>query len=192
MKSNMSVAIFAVYLFGLIVSLNSSPMVPSSDETSGNNQGTNLPPLIKNYLVNVVLPSGGGISRDNQGTILPVSIRNFLKRLLSNVNENELPEDVLEWINGPDFLKELNDVKDETALNCSWNVQLDSEFIGQLIFTRNFICEIVKNHPINLSELIDSAREYIILFTKSKLRTGHHAITKELVDTFIKDVLNDY
>ncbi|XP_050444067.1 uncharacterized protein LOC126847729 [Adelges cooleyi] len=192
MKSNMSVAIFAVYSFGLIVSLNSSPMVPSSGETSGNNQGTNLPPLIKNYLVNVVLPSGGGISRNNQGTILPVSIRNFLKRLLSNVNENELPEDVLKWINGPDFLKALNDVKDDTALNCYLNVQLDSDFIGQLIFTRNFIRVVIKNNPINFNELIDSVREYIILFTKSKLRTGHHAVTKELIDTFIRDVENNF
>ncbi|XP_050434861.1 uncharacterized protein LOC126842049, partial [Adelges cooleyi] len=171
MKSIMSV----VYLFGLIVSLNSSPMVPSGGETSGtsepsgNSQETILPEPIRNYLVNVSLnssptvPSGGETSGasepsgNNQGTILPVPIRNFIINLLSKLNRNALPKDVLELINGPDFLKALNDVKDETALRFFSKVQLDSEFIGQLIFTRNFIREIDSKHPINLRQLQNSA-----------------------------------
>ncbi|XP_050435591.1 uncharacterized protein LOC126842591 [Adelges cooleyi] len=140
MKSNASVALFAVYLFGVIVSLNSSPMVPSGGETSGTSETSET---------------------------LPVSICNYILNILTPNRPGGIPGNEYKIITDPDFLKNLDSLKDNSFISDYLKFQLDSEFIARVTEARNQIFLGLENG--NSEDREKEARDALLDITKKKI-----------------------
>ncbi|XP_050439660.1 uncharacterized protein LOC126845139, partial [Adelges cooleyi] len=118
MKFNASVALFAVFLFGVIVSLNSSPMVPSGGETSGTSETSNS---------------------------LPVAIRNYILSVLTYNRPGGIPKNEYKSITNPDFLTNLDSLKDNSFISDYSKFLLDPEFIARVTEAQDQILLGLKN-----------------------------------------------
>ncbi|XP_050435601.1 uncharacterized protein LOC126842600 [Adelges cooleyi] len=176
MKSNMSVALFAVYLFGLFVLLKSSPRGPDDGETSGTSETSDSLPVSLNS--SPMEPSGGETSgtsetscvgeTSNRPNILPIPIRNYILNLLSIGNPKELPQAVKDLVKQPDFLKVLGGITDENILSFYTNIQLDTEFMARLIDARNNILLALKDENPEFV-ILKKTQHDLFEITKAKL-----------------------
>ncbi|XP_050439661.1 uncharacterized protein LOC126845140 [Adelges cooleyi] len=114
MKFNASVALFAVFLFGVIVSLNSSPMVPSGGETSGTSETSDtLPISIRNYILNILIYNRpGGLPTNEHDSIKDID---FSKNL-DSLKDNSFISDYLKFGLDPEFIARVTEVKDQIHL----------------------------------------------------------------------------
>ncbi|XP_050435596.1 uncharacterized protein LOC126842595 [Adelges cooleyi] len=102
MKSNTSVMLFAVYLFGVIVSLNSLPMVPGGGEISS--------------------------TYDNSSTC----IRNYITNILKYKTLSKLSTAELFILEDPNLLEKLDSFKDNSFISDYSKFRFDPEFIARV------------------------------------------------------------
>ncbi|XP_050435515.1 uncharacterized protein LOC126842546 [Adelges cooleyi] len=166
MKSSMSVALFAVFLFGVIISLNCSPMVPDGGETSGTSETSNTwLEFIRNFITKVFLnssPSGGETS-----DTLPISIRNYILNILIYNRPGGLPTNEHGSIKYIDFSKNVDSLKDDSLISDYLKFGLDPEFIARVTEAKDQIHLGLAER--NLVNKIDKVRASLLDITKKKI-----------------------
>ncbi|XP_050439659.1 uncharacterized protein LOC126845137 [Adelges cooleyi] len=201
MKSNASVALVAVYLFGVIVSMYSSPMVPDGGETSGTSETSNTCLVsLRNFitkLVTCIIPG------DDE--TLPPSIRNYIINIL--IHRSRPPGfsdgEILHIVTDPDFLKKIDSYKDNIFISDYLKFQLDPEFIARVTEVQDqIILGYLNENSVNQNKI---ARDALLDITKKKLNEmkdnnelktlENYAITDneliKVINYFISDVNMD-
>ncbi|XP_050439658.1 uncharacterized protein LOC126845136 isoform X3 [Adelges cooleyi] len=171
MKSNASVALVAVYLFGLIVSLNSSPMGTCGSKESETSD-TLLIPLNSSPMV-----PGGGETSEASNT-LPI---------LKHKSVNQLSKAELQIVTEHDFKKALAGVKNKSILSCFSKIQLDPEFVARLIDARNILLGCEKgNHEDQEKNIFFSI--FFVIKSKLKETLGQEKLNTKEYENIDKEI----
>ncbi|XP_050439653.1 uncharacterized protein LOC126845136 isoform X1 [Adelges cooleyi] len=197
MKSNASVALVAVYLFGLIVSLNSSPMGTCGSKESETSD-TLLIPLNSSPMV----PGGGETSEASNTLPIPMncspmvpgggetsgtSETSNILAILKHKSVNQLSKAELQIVTEHDFKKALAGVKNKSILSCFSKIQLDPEFVARLIDARNILLGCEKgNHEDQEKNIFFSI--FFVIKSKLKETLGQEKLNTKEYENIDKEI----
>ncbi|XP_050435585.1 uncharacterized protein LOC126842587 [Adelges cooleyi] len=197
MKSNTSFALFAVCLFGLIASLNGWPMGIGGSKASGTSETSDSLPVSLNSTP--MVPSGGETSGTSEtSNNLHESIRRYIINILTHKDENTLTVAVQKTIRAPDFLKKLDDFKDNVFITVYSKFQLDPEFIARINETKDLIIfgvdekdSINQDNKARITLFDITKKKLKEKLTKNELKTLKYTAKPEDLNEIITVFIND-